>query len=80
MSQMRPDGPTTVDREQWNTVLQRLRDDGFSPAESIKVTRAVLDVALGEAKRIVHSSSAWSDRAEAFEDLHEATEVAARLL
>ena len=78
MSQLRPDGSTTIDGEQWNTVLRRLRDDGFSPAESIKVTRAVLGVGLGEAKQIVHTSPAWSDRAEAFDELHEATEAVVR--
>jgi len=53
---------------------------GFSPIESIKVTRAVLHVSLGEAKRLVHTSRAWSDAREEFEDLQAAvSEVAARL-
>ena len=30
----------------------QLRADGFSPIESIKVTRAVLQLSLGEAKRL----------------------------
>lgn len=68
---------TTVDRDDWNAILRQLRADGFSPVESIKVTRAVLHVSLGEAKDIVHRSRAWADLRSDFEALHEAAEAAA---
>jgi ribosomal protein L7/L12 len=58
-------------------VLHDLRWHGFSPVESIKITRAVLNVPLGEAKTIVHGSPAWADRRDEFEDVHEAAEAAA---
>lgn len=66
-----------VDRDEWNSVLAQLRADGFSPAESIKVTRAVLHVSLGEAKQIVHASQAWSSERAVFETLHESVETVA---
>jgi len=66
-----------VDRDEWNAVLAQLRSDGFSPVESIKVTRAVLHVSLGEAKEIVHTSPTWSDARDKFEHLHDAAEQAA---
>ena len=62
--QFAPGGP--VER-----VLAQLRADGFSPIESIKITRAVLKVSLGEAKGIVHRSQAWADRRADFDQLHE---------
>lgn len=71
---------TTVDRNEWNAVLRQLRADGFSPIESIKVTRAVLHVSLGEAKDIVHRSNAWADLRSGFEELHESAEAAATQL
>lgn len=55
----------------WERVLMQLRADGFSPVESIKVTRAVLHVTLGEAKRIVHESTTWVDARADFESLHD---------
>ena len=63
--------------EDWEQVLAQLRAEGFSPVESIKVTRAVLHVSLGEAKRIVHQSKAWEDAREGFDQLHDAAEAAA---
>jgi len=60
-----------VAEKDWDAVLARLRADGFSPVESIKVTRAVLDVSLGEAKRIVHESAAWADARASFEELQD---------
>ena len=65
--------------EEWNPILQRLRADGFSPIESIKITRAVCQVSLSEAKEIVHHSSAWADSRRDFEDLHDAVAEAVRL-
>jgi hypothetical protein len=55
----------------WDAVLVRLRADGFSPVESIKVTRAVLDVSVGEAKQIVRESVAWADARASFEELQD---------
>ena len=60
-----------VAEKDWDAVLARLRTDGFSPVESIKVTRAVLGVSLGEAKRIVHGSAAWADARGSFEELQD---------
>lgn len=77
MSQAQGTTVSGVDRDEWNAVLARLRSDGFSPVESIKVTRAVLHVSLGEAKQIVHASPTWSDACNDFEQLHEAAEQAA---
>jgi hypothetical protein len=64
----------------WDAVLARLRADGFSPVESIKVTRAVLDVSLGEAKRIVHESAAWADARASFEEMQDSVLSNARSL
>ena len=61
--------------DDWDRVLAQLRADGFSPIESMKVTRAVLHVSIGEAKRIVHFSEAWADAREGFEQLHEVAEA-----
>jgi ribosomal protein L7/L12 len=59
------------DGQEWEQVLAQLRDEGFTVIESIKVTRAVLRVTLGEAKQIVHRSAAWADRRQGFEQLHD---------
>jgi ribosomal protein L7/L12 len=80
MSQPRSTSPTAVDRAEWNEVLAQLRADGFTPSESIKITRAVLRVGLGEAKEIVHNSAAWVDLRDRFEQLHDSAEVAANQL
>lgn len=77
MSQAQGTTVSGVDRDDWNAVLAQLRSDGFSPVESIKVTRAVLHVSLGEAKEIVHASPTWSDARDDFEQLHEAADQAA---
>jgi len=61
--------------DDWDSVLDQLRAEGLFPIESIKVTRAVLHVSLGEAKRIVHFSGAWADAREDFEQLHEVAEA-----
>lgn len=57
-----------------------MRSDGFSPVDSIKITRAVLHVSLGDAKQIVHTSDAWADASEDFEGLHESVEESAARL
>lgn len=80
MSQQRPQVPWTIDRDGWDVVLQRLRADGFSPVESIKVTRAVLGVDLGEAKSIVHLSPVWTDALASFDAVHDVAEAVARRL
>jgi ribosomal protein L7/L12 len=71
---MKPTQATTglpLADEDWARVLTQLRANGFTPVESIKVTRAVLNVTLGEAKRIVHDSAAWADARPTFEALHD---------
>lgn len=77
MSQTSSTTQIPVDHEDWEQVLAQLRAEGFSPIESIKVTRAVLHVSLGEAKRIVHQSRAWADAREGFDQLHDVAEAAA---
>lgn len=77
MSQAQSTQAGDVDRKDWDAVLAQLRSDGFSPVESIKVTRAVLHVSLGEAKQIVHTSEAWSDARDDFERLQANVEQAA---
>lgn len=80
MSQAQGTQAGDVDRRDWDAVLAQLRSDGFSPAESIKVTRAVLHVSLGEAKQIVHTSEAWSDVRDDFEQLQAIAEQSANEL
>jgi ribosomal protein L7/L12 len=80
VSQAQSTAAGDVDRNDWDAVLAQLRSDGFSPVESIKVTRAVLQVSLGEAKQIVHTSGAWSDARERFEQVQDAAESAAHEL
>jgi hypothetical protein len=70
------DSDVSIQVEEWDPTLRRLREDGFSPIESIKVTRAVLRLSLGEAKRIVHQSTAWEDAREGFDQLHDVAEAA----
>ncbi|QQS24209.1 MAG: hypothetical protein IPM43_12450 [Actinomycetota bacterium] len=77
MSEALTTNSSTIDRDDWNAVLSQLRADGFSPVDSIKVTRAVLHVSLGEAKAIVHDSPVWADARSAFDDVHDAAEAAA---
>lgn len=64
----------------WDEALARLRADGFSPIESIRITRAVLRVSLGEAKEIVHTSDAWASDRDRFEQLHDTAESVVRQL
>ena len=77
MSQTRTTTRSPAAHEEWEHVLAQLRTEGFSPIESIKVTRVVLRVSLGEAKRIVHQSRAWEDARESFDQLHDVAEAAA---
>jgi ribosomal protein L7/L12 len=71
MSQGEGKSPTSLTERDWDDVLVQLRSDGFSPIDAIKITRVVRQVGLGEAKRIVHDSSAWADARELFDDLQE---------
>jgi ribosomal protein L7/L12 len=80
MSEAHSTSTTTIDRGEWSAVLTQLRGEGFSPVESIKVTRAVLHVSLAEAKTIVHESRAWADRRADFDQLHDTAEAATALL
>jgi ribosomal protein L7/L12 len=50
-------------------VLARLRRDGHSRIESIKILVALRDCSLKEAKQIVHTSDAWADARQSAEDL-----------
>ena len=56
----------------WDEVLAQLRADGFSPIESMKVTRAVLQLSLRDAKALVHESPAWADQRQAWDELQDA--------
>lgn len=80
MSQTRSTTQSPVNHQEWERVLAQLRAEGFAPIESIKVTRAVLHVSLGEAKRIVHQSRAWADVREDFEKVQDEVATAASQL
>jgi ribosomal protein L7/L12 len=77
MSQGHRRPPIAIADPDWDDVLAQLRADGFSPIEAIKITRAVRQVGLAEAKRIVHHSPAWADVRDTFEHLQDAALAAA---
>ncbi len=77
MSQGHRRSAIAIADEDWDDVLAQLRADGFSVIEAIKITRAVRQVDLAEAKRMVHSSPAWADNRDAFDQLHETAATAA---
>lgn len=52
-------------------VLSRLRRDGHSRIESIKVLMTLQDCSLTEAKRAVHASDTWKNAREDAEAVHE---------
>lgn len=52
-------------------VLSRLRRDGYSRVESIKVLMTLQDCSLAEAKRAVHTSDVWKNAREDAETVHE---------
>jgi hypothetical protein len=64
-------GDLLTDLHLWDTVLEQLREEGFSQAQSIKATVERLGVPLADAKRIVHLSAAWGDRRSANDDFHQ---------
>jgi hypothetical protein len=51
-------------------VLRYLRSNGFSVLDSIKVTMRLTGVSLAEAKQVVHTSEAWSDRRAMHDAFH----------
>ena len=55
----------------WDAVLKQLRDDGFSKIECILAIRDIEKIPTGEAKEMVHFSSAWEDRREQDEQFHD---------
>ena len=56
--------PTFTDPARLNAFLAELRRNGTSPIEAIKIVREKQRISLGEAKRIVFNSPAWSDARE----------------
>ena len=58
-------------------LLQFLRREGISKLDSVKAVRAICQVSLSDAKKMVFQSSVWQDTAEATEMLHD--EVVAAL-
>lgn len=63
--------------DSWDEALSRMRADGFSIVDSIKVTKSVLGVSLADAKRIVHDSSAWRDQRDSADRFHDSIEAVA---
>ena len=57
-SQSRPDPPGD---EKIETTFQRLRQDGHSRLEAVRVILEVLDVSLAEAKRLLMSTDTWNE-------------------
>jgi len=53
--------PTPPGDEKIETTFQRLRQDGYSRLEAVRVILDVLDVSLAEAKRLLMSSDTWND-------------------
>jgi len=52
-------------------VLAGLRRDGHSRIESIKILVALRDCSLKEAKKIVHTSDAWTDAQQSAEEFQD---------
>lgn len=71
-------GDLLTDLHLWDTVLEELRKEGFSQAQSIKATVERLGVPLAEAKKIVHLSNAWADVRSENDSFHEELDEAAR--
>jgi len=70
-------GDLLTDLHLWDTVLEQLRKEGFSQAESIKATVERLGVPLAEAKQIVHLSKAWADVRPENDRFHQALDETA---
>ncbi len=56
----------------YDTVLQHLRDKGFSKLDSIKALREFCGLSLGESKRTATLSKVWADTLEQSNQLHDA--------
>lgn len=67
-----------IDLHLWNTVLEALREEGFSQAQSIKATVDRLGVSLVEAKKIVHLSETWADVRSENDSFHREMDEAVR--
>jgi ribosomal protein L7/L12 len=48
-----------------------LRDRGFDQIDSINTIRTLTGKSLPEAKELIHTSKAWSDRFYSVQDLHD---------
>ena len=53
-------------------VLEKLRHEGLSKIESIKILRLIMNIGLGEAKELAHNSKVWADVFERDNAFHEA--------
>ena len=53
--------PTPPGDEEIETTFQRLRRDGHSRLEAVRVILDVLDVSLAEAKRLLMSNDTWNE-------------------
>jgi hypothetical protein len=62
----------------WDTVLEVLREEGFSQTQSIKATVERLGVSLAAAKTIVHFSAAWADVRSENDSFHRGLDQGAR--
>jgi ribosomal protein L7/L12 len=58
--------------------IRFLRASGFSIIDCIKAVMTLTNCGLAEAKRIVHSSEAWSDKRADHDAFHEALESGLR--
>ena len=54
-----------------DAVLRLLRQAGCSKIDAMRVVKALEDVPLGEAKRLVHFSDAWQERRAEDERFHD---------
>ena len=52
-------------------VIAKMREAGIDKIDSMKLLRFAAGISLGEAKKWVHLSPAWSDRRQADDDFHE---------
>lgn len=47
--------------EDIETTFQRLRSEGYSRLDAVRVILDILDVSLSEAKRLLHTSDTWAE-------------------
>lgn len=71
-------GDLLIDLHLWNTVLEALREEGYSQTQSIKATVDRLGVSSAEAKKIVHLSETWADGRSDNDSFHRELDEAAR--